>query len=148
MTVASGRIVQFNSTRGYGFIEPDSGGEDVFVHCAELGEYAAVARPGLRVEFNVLRGDRGLKASDVVVIDGRSPRTAGAGVGTPSAPAPPAGADEGPDDALIDVLSIAEYEREITDVLIDVLSSITASEIVEIRRRLTKAAAQRGWLED
>jgi CspA family cold shock protein len=153
--VASGRIVQFNQSRGYGFIEPDSGGEDVFVHCNELGEYAVVARPGMRVEFNVLKSDRGLKASDVVVVDSSRSRPgapvprAAVPVSRTAAPVSPASppmlSDEG---ILLDVLSNAEYEREITDVLISVLSSITASEIVEVRRRLSAAAAQRGWLED
>jgi CspA family cold shock protein len=40
--VATGTVKWFNETKGYGFIQPDSGGKDVFVHIS------AVERAGLR----------------------------------------------------------------------------------------------------
>ncbi len=40
--MASGTVKWFNGTKGYGFIQPDSGGKDVFVHIS------AVERAGLR----------------------------------------------------------------------------------------------------
>jgi CspA family cold shock protein len=41
-TMATGTVKWFNSTKGYGFIQPDAGGQDVFVHVS------AVERAGLR----------------------------------------------------------------------------------------------------
>ena len=41
-SVATGRVKWFNDQKGYGFIQPDSGGKDVFVHVS------AVERAGLR----------------------------------------------------------------------------------------------------
>jgi cold shock CspA family protein len=139
--MASGTIIQFNSSRGYGFIEPDDGGEDVFIHSEELREHPLAARPGTRVLFNVLRGQRGLKASDVTVL----------GVGSDRSPAAPSATTvigQSLDDESVDVVSAAQYRREITDTLIDVLPSITASDIVGVRDRLCALASQRGWLED
>src|SRR5258706_10544356 len=66
--MACGRIMRFNNILGYGFIEQDGGGEDVFVHLADLSDATTAARPGTRVQFNVIRGERGLKATDVKVI--------------------------------------------------------------------------------
>lgn len=58
----TGKVVRFDEVRGYGFIAPDGGGEDVFVHANVLGDDKYVFGPGLRVEFEVSDGDRGPKA--------------------------------------------------------------------------------------
>ncbi|MBF0333047.1 MAG: cold-shock protein [Alphaproteobacteria bacterium] len=58
--MATGTVKWFNTTKGYGFIMPDEGGKDVFVHVS------AVERAGLRtlnegqkVGFELSRGDHG-----------------------------------------------------------------------------------------
>ena len=130
--VPTGRIIQFNQTRGYGFIAPDGGGEDVFIHSEELKGQARGVQAGTRVQFEVVDGARGQKAYDVTVLGG-----------TVGQSGPPFS-----DDELSDVISAAEYGGEITDALITFCPDIRAAQIVEIRDRLTGSARKRGWIED
>lgn len=63
-----GTVQRWLDGRGYGFIKPDEGEEDIFVHHSELrGAYAL--REGQRVEFDVQRTDRGLRAINVRIIE-------------------------------------------------------------------------------
>ncbi len=138
--MVTGRVVQFNQTRGYGFVAPDGGGEDVFLHAEELKAYPDPVRVGMRVEFEVVEGQRGGKAFDVRVLS--APRS-------PSGAAPTRSSGVDPDDdELTEVIPADEYAREITDALIAFCPEMTAAQIVKIRERLTGAARQRGWLDD
>nr|WP_269328670.1 cold shock domain-containing protein [Kineosporia babensis] len=64
--------MRFDEIRGYGFIAPDSGGEDVFLHANALLAEKHQYHPGVPVEFDVIEGERGLKATAVRVIKGRT----------------------------------------------------------------------------
>ena len=54
--------------RGYGFIKPDEGTEDIFVHNSQI-QGASYLREGQRVEFDVERTDRGPRAINVKLIE-------------------------------------------------------------------------------
>ncbi len=62
----SGTVKWFNNTKGYGFIQRDSG-EDVFVHYTVIdGEGYRTLNDGEMVEFDCVRGPKGLQAQSVI----------------------------------------------------------------------------------
>ncbi len=64
-----GTVKWFNESKGYGFITPDDGGKDLFVHHTNIiGEGFKTLAEGQKVEFNVGRGPKGENATDVVVV--------------------------------------------------------------------------------
>jgi cold shock protein len=66
--VESGTVSRFNSDKGWGFIKPDSGGDDVMLHVRELcpGEDPSWLQPGVRVSYESRRTQRGMRASNVL----------------------------------------------------------------------------------
>ncbi len=64
----TGRVKWFNESKGYGFIEQEDG-EDVFVHYSAVQEdgFKTLAE-GQKVEFEVVRGEKGLQAAKVVKV--------------------------------------------------------------------------------
>jgi CspA family cold shock protein len=64
--MAQGTVKWFNGDKGFGFITPDDGGADVFVH------FSAIQSDGYRtleenqqVQFDVTQGQKGLQAANV-----------------------------------------------------------------------------------
>jgi CspA family cold shock protein len=64
--VDTGTVKWFNESRGYGFIAPDDGGEDLFVHHSEIAaEGFRTLREGQKVEYEVQEGQKGPQATNV-----------------------------------------------------------------------------------
>ena len=62
----TGTVKFFNASKGFGFISPDDGGKDVFVHANDLG--GTLITEGTKVEFEVVQGKKGPQASGVRVV--------------------------------------------------------------------------------
>ena len=65
--MATGIVKWFNSSKGFGFIAPEDGGDDLFVHYSEIkSEGYASLDEGQKVEFEVGEGKKGPCATNVV----------------------------------------------------------------------------------
>lgn len=64
-----GTVKWFKNELGYGFIAPDIGGKDVFIHhsAVQMDGYKTL-KEGQRVTFSVVRGSKGPQAEDVVLL--------------------------------------------------------------------------------
>ena len=66
--MATGTVKWFNESKGYGFIVPAEGGDDIFVHCSAIdGEATNKLLEGQTVNYEVETSPKGLQASKVTV---------------------------------------------------------------------------------
>ena len=66
--MATGTVKWFNDAKGYGFITPDEGGKDLFVHFSALtGDGFKTLAEGAKVEFESAEGQKGPEARNVTV---------------------------------------------------------------------------------
>ena len=67
--MATGTVKWFNDSKGFGFITPEEGGKDLFVHFSNvIGEGFKTLTEGARVEYERAEGDKGPVATNVVMI--------------------------------------------------------------------------------
>lgn len=69
-TMPSGTVKWFNATKGYGFIEPDDGSKDAFVHISAV-ERAGLSglNEGQKVQFELVQGQNGKSSAENLVVE-------------------------------------------------------------------------------
>jgi cold shock CspA family protein len=174
--LATGRVLQFDQERGYGFIAAEDGGEDVFLHASVFDGDSMALAPGIRMEFKVMAGDRGRKAFAAHLVPDETdresasvrparPPAAPVSVAPPvpaqwPTPVPPQGKEtaplaprppdeeRGPDDeSMCDVLSCAEFGQEMTELLLIGAPTLTGRQILEVRGSVLECAKKHGWVD-
>ena len=64
--MALGKVKWFNETKGFGFITPDEGGEELFAHYSAIQTQGfKVLKENQRVTYDVVQGQKGLQASNI-----------------------------------------------------------------------------------
>jgi cold shock protein len=67
--MATGTVKWFNDQKGYGFITPDEGGKDLFVHFSNIaGGGFKTLTEGAKVEFEPREGAKGPEATNVAIV--------------------------------------------------------------------------------
>jgi cold shock protein len=68
--MGTGTVKWFNDSKGFGFIKPDDGGEDLFAHFSEIqGSGFKTLKENQKVEFEVKQGPKGKQAAAIKPID-------------------------------------------------------------------------------
>lgn len=133
----SGKVVRFDEVRGYGFITPDFGGEDVFLHANDLEMDKHLAKRGAAVSFEVEEGERGKFATHVRA----SVETA------QSRPAPRDDDDSAGADDYFDVLTSEEFLHIATERLLLITPPLTGQQILAIRNSFEELARKQGLID-
>lgn len=155
--MTSGKVVHFDTQRGFGFLAPEGGGEDVFLHVNDIDFDEAALRPGTEVTFDVEKGDKGFKATNVAVVGGapaasaaprresRDSRDNRADRGDRREQAPRR--DAAPR-AATGALGMQSFLDEVTELLLDSSDDLTAGQIIAVRQRFADFAFARGWVTE
>jgi cold shock protein len=138
--MATGKVLQFDTSRGYGFVAADDGGEDIFLHASVFDGDPGGLIPGTPLEFEVMAGDRGRKAFAVRFAGDKPAAQMGRIV-------PPQATAVIDDEQMCDVLSQSEFADAITEMLLKTIPALTGSQILEIRQCLLDLANDHGWID-
>ena len=160
----TGKVVHFDTNRGFGFLAPDDGGADVFLHVNDVNIDEALLKPGAEVEFAVEATDRGSKAVNLRVLAEAPADAGGFGGGrdrSDRGDRRDRGNDRGNDrgDRHHDrgerrgrpgrggQLDRSAFTEELTEILLNTSGSLTAAQVVGLRRNITDFAVQQGWVD-
>ena len=67
--MSTGQVKWFNNAKGFGFILPDDGGDDLFAHYSSISmEGYKTLKAGQTVSFDVIEGPKGLHAANIVPV--------------------------------------------------------------------------------
>lgn len=139
--VSTGKVVRFDELRGYGFVSPDDGGDDVFVHVNDLDSDKHLLAPGVRVEYVAEHGSRGIKAGRVRIVESPKPATRAA------VPAVVQDAETTDYDGRgYDVVSTQQFSNEVTEALLHANGGLTAAQILDVREAVVRVAQSHRWL--
>lgn len=71
--MATGTVKWFNDAKGFGFIEPDQGGGDVFAHFSAIQmDGFRTLKQGSKVRYDLVAGPKGMLAQNIQQVDGAS----------------------------------------------------------------------------
>jgi cold shock protein len=138
--MATGKVLQFDPGRGYGFVAADDGGEDIFLHASVFDGDPTELVPGVPLEFEVMAGDRGRKAFAVHFASERQLVPAQSMGSSPVF----SGTDE---EQMCDVLSQSEFGMELTELLLKTIPALTGAQILEVRQGVLDFARTHGWID-
>lgn len=166
--MASGRVLQFDHSRGYGFVTAEDGGEDIFLHASVFDGDPDLLAPGRLVEFQLMSGDRGRKAFGAHLVEDKFHTNGQTLSFAPVAAIPAQSADEAdeivaplaeevagqgdptgePDEEqLCDVLSRDEFTHALTELLLGAAPGLTGQQVLDVRQCLLEFAQQHGWAD-
>ncbi|MBO0607968.1 cold shock domain-containing protein [Myceligenerans salitolerans] len=153
--MVQGRVIRYDEVRGYGFVAPDEGGDDVFLHVNDLEFDKRKLVVGAVVEFDTEEGDRGPKASQVTLVStpvaqpqavaaatGNGAATVLTGPPAPTIVLPDTGADDG------DSVTSRQLTAEVTEMLLAGVPTLTAEQVVLTRQAVVALATAHGWVND
>lgn len=85
--MSTGQVKWFNNAKGFGFILPDEGGDDLFAHYSAIGmEGYKTLKAGQLVSFDTIEGPKGLHAANIHAVEDASPPSEPAASEQESAP--------------------------------------------------------------
>jgi cold shock CspA family protein len=139
--MATGKVLQFDPGRGYGFVAADDGGEDIFLHASVFDGDPSELVPGVPLEFQVMAGDRGRKAFAAHFAEQKKYAP------LPALPLSSQAFSVTEEEQMCDVLSQAEFGTELTEMLLKTLPALTGPQILEVRQGMLEFAKTRGWVD-
>jgi cold shock CspA family protein len=139
-----GTVLRFDQIKGYGFIAPRDGGDDVFMHANDLLDEKSLFETGATVEFVLEHEERGPKASFVQLVARRPQRSSG-GAGA-RGPASAARLQDSEDDGFVDIVAKDEFLTQITELLLALQPSLTGTQILAVRKAVLGYCTSQEWV--